>query len=388
MAGIYQRIYSDEFAKVENMVLPEKVIESKKINIDLDYVKDSRIDYSTIYDFISKSLVVEFSKPIDILSTLEGERNKVETIGNHYSPLSCWAVGHKEGLEGIRDIVFRILGKSEKDSSFLFTAADIERLAVVEERFKVLSVYAVVTAGVESNAMRMSKDDGDFYEPGTINILILPNMKITKRAMTRAIITATEAKSAALQDLDIRSVYEPEYQATGTGTDNIIIAEGAGGKPLDNSGGHTKLGELIAKAVYKGVKEAVYKQNGLIPARDISQRLKERKISVGDELSFEDCECGRTKSQLKIELEKLLLEPECASFISSSFSISDDYERGLITDLTQFKKWCITIARDISGTEINELEEYIIENSDTPVVIRMALNALLNSIYMRESEEK
>jgi len=84
----------------------------------------------------------------------------------------------------------------------------------------------------------------------------------------------------------------------------------------------------------------------------------------------------------------LLIEPEYAGFISSSLSISDDYERGLITDLTQFKKWCITIAVDISGTEIIELEEYIFEAGDTPVIIRMALNALLNGIFMREFEEK
>ena len=382
------RVYRDEFSKKENMVLQEKVVKSKKVKIDLDYIEDARIDFSNIYDFTNKSLVVEFKLPINVLSTLEGERDKVKTIGNHYSPLSCWAVGHKEGFEGIRERVFRILNKSEKNSSFLFTAADVERLAVVEEKYKDLSVYAVVTAGVESNAMRMSIDDGDFYEPGTINILILPNMKITKRAMTRAIITATEAKSAALQDLDVRSVYKPEYQATGTGTDNIIIAEGAGDNPLDSSGGHTKLGELIAKAVYKGVKEAIYNQNGLIPARDIFQRLKERKISIGSELSFEDCECGITKSLMSTELEKILLKPEYASFISSSFSISDDYERGLITDLTQFEKWCITVAEDISGKEIIELKEYIIKDSDAPVVIRMALNALLNGIFMREYEEK
>jgi hypothetical protein len=244
-----------------------------------------------------------------------------------------------------------------------------------------------VTAGVESNAMRMSKDDGDFYEPGTINILILPNMKITDRAMTRAIITATEAKSAALQDLDIRSVYKPEYQATGTGTDNIIIAGGAGDKPLDNSGGHTKLGELIAKAVYKGVKEAIYNQNGIIPKRNIFQRIKERKIDIGDGLSSGDCECGISKSDLRTELEKLLLEPEYASFLSSSFSISDDYERGLIIDLTQFEKWCITIAQDISGSGISKLNGFM-DESNAPKVIKMALSALVNGIIERELKNK
>lgn len=90
------------------MVLSEKVAGSKKVAIDLDYIKDSRIDFSTIYDFTSKSLVVEFCRPLGVLSTLEGERKEIETIGNHYSPLSCWAAGHREGLEGFRKRVCRL----------------------------------------------------------------------------------------------------------------------------------------------------------------------------------------------------------------------------------------------------------------------------------------
>jgi len=90
-------------------------------------------------------------------------------------------------------------------------------------------VYALVTAGVKSNAVRMSADEGRFYEPGTINIILLPNMKLTLRAMARAIISATEAKTAALMDLDIRSSYSSSmHRATGTGTDNIIVVEGKG----------------------------------------------------------------------------------------------------------------------------------------------------------------
>lgn len=382
------RVYSDEFAKEENLILPEKVVESKSVNLKLDYVKGCRIDYSNIFDFPNKSLVVEFDRPLKVISTLEGPRENIDTVGNHYSPNALWSVLHDSGVEGLRKRLYKILGKSENNTSFLFTGADVDNTAVIEEKYKDMSVHALVTAGVTSNAIRTSMDEGRYYEPGTINIVLLPNMRLTKRAMTRAIITATEAKSAALQDLDIRSSYSPKYQATGTGTDNIIVAEGSGDIVLDNSGGHTKFGELIARAVYKGVKEAVYKQNGILQERNIFRRLKDRKISIGSELFFEDCECGITKSMLRTELERLLIRPEYASFISSSFSISDDYERGLITDLTQFKKWCIYIACDISGKEIIELKEYLTEDSNIPITIRMALNALLNGIFMREYKEK
>ena len=128
--------------------------------------------------------------------------------------------------------------------------------------------------------MRMSVDEGLFYEPGTINIILLTNMKLTPRAMARAIITATEAKTAAMQDLDIRSSVSPaKSQATGTGTDEVLVVEGRG-KRIDDAGGHCKLGELIATAVYDGVKEAVYRQNGITARRSVFRRLQERRIDV------------------------------------------------------------------------------------------------------------
>ena len=88
----------------------------------------------------------------------------------------------------------------------------MENLSVQKAQFKDMNVYAIVTAGVEDNAMRMSVDEGMFYEPGTINIILLTNMKLSPRAMVRAVITATEAKTAALQDLDVRSSYSPRQK--------------------------------------------------------------------------------------------------------------------------------------------------------------------------------
>ena len=76
-------------------------------------------------------------------------------------------------------------------------------------------VYALVTAGVQDNAVRASVDEGRFYEPGTINVIILTNMQLTPRALTRAMISATEAKSAALQDLDIRTRILPPVRRRG-----------------------------------------------------------------------------------------------------------------------------------------------------------------------------
>ena len=244
-----------------------------------------------------------------------------------------------------------------------------------------MEVYALVTAGVQSNAMRMSKDTGLYYEPGTINIIILPNMMLSPRALTRAIVSATEAKSAALLDLDIRSSYNRKYyRATGTGTDNMIVVQGDGTK-IDSSGGHTKMGELIAKAVYSGVKEAIFKQNGLVIKRSVFQRLKERAITIRGMLKT--CDCGMSVSETAKAVEEILLDTRYAAFMKSAFVISDDYEKGLLQDLSSFESWCKMTAQDIAGKEISLLKD-LYSQDNVPIVLKKAVNAILNGVCFQE----
>jgi adenosylcobinamide amidohydrolase len=374
------RIYGDEFAKKDALVLKEKIYRSRKVELDLNYIRDARISYSTIHDFPNKTLIIDFKEPLSVVSTLEGQRDGVETVGNHYSSPPCWGIGHKLGLKRIRKRVYKVIGKSEDKVSFLFTGADMDNLAIKRKRFKEMEVYALVTAGVKSNAVRMSVDEGRFYEPGTINIILLPNMKLTTRAMTRAVISATEAKAAALQDLDIRSSETPRiHQATGTGTDNIILVEGTG-KQVDNAGGHSKMGELIARAVYEAVQDAVYKQNGIVTQRNIFQRLKERKISVFDLINSIRLEDIDDRRKLVGETEEILLQPQYASFIQASFAMSDDYERGLIINLSGYNLWCRQVAEEIAGKKVEIMKNFI-EIGHIPLVLRMALNTIFNGIY-------
>ncbi|MBE9546803.1 MAG: adenosylcobinamide amidohydrolase [Proteobacteria bacterium] len=370
-------VYEDEFSRKEEQVLKDHVFKSRHLDLDLDYIEDIRISHSNIHDFLNKTLIVDFKEPLTVVSALEGQRSLIESVGNHYSSPPCWSLGHKLGLGRLRERIYNVIGKTEDKVSFLFTGADMDNMAIKRERFKEMEVYALVTAGVKSNAVRMSRDEGRFYEPGTINIILLPNMKLTPRAMTRAIISATEAKTAALQDLDIRSSYTPQInQATGTGTDNIIVVEGTG-KRIDNAGGHSKMGELIAKAVYAGVKEAIYKQNGIVTQRNIFQRLKDRKISVYRLISgmknIED------KRRFIGRLEELLLQPRYASFMESAFALSDNYERGLIADPGVYELWCRNLAEEIAGKKIERMQE-LVNIKDSPRVLRMSLNAILNGL--------
>jgi len=373
-------IYSDEFEIKENQAVKDHVIQSLPIRLDLNYVKKAEIIHSYLNDFIHKTLSIEFSEPLSLLSTLEGFRQSIGFVGNSYSPPQLWAFYHKIGFEKSRNSLYTLLNRSEKNNAFLFTGADMDNLSVRCQKFKDMEVYALVTAGVKSNAVRMSKDTGSYYEPGTVNIILLSNMKLSDRAMSGAVISATEAKTAALWDMDIRSTYTPLINpATGTGTDNIIVVQGSG-KAIDLAGAHTKMGELIAKAVYEGVQEAVYRQNGLVKNRDIFERLKERNITVSGLIA--DCECGLEKRDLSAGLEEILLEPRYAAFLESAFALSDPYEQGLIADLTFFKNNCDQVSEEIAGHKIENAQNFIAFDT-MPQVLRTALNALLNGIVAR-----
>ena len=393
-------IYTREFADPENDVYPSGIFHSKSLDIDLDLVASASIIYSPIYDFENKTLVVDFISPQTILSTLEGQRDNIKTVGNHFLPPPTWSPSHHKGIEHIRDSIRKAIDREKQDISFLITGADMDNLSVQTQEFKEMKVVALVTAGVMSNAMRMAKDEGAYYEPGTINVIILTNYQLSQRAMTRAIIAGTEAKTAALEDMDIRSSYTPRiHEATGTGTDNILVVQGQGQK-IDNTGGHSKMGELIARAVYKGVTEAVLKQNKINAGRNIFQRLKERQITLYQMIKDADCGClGKKKSDFAVLVEHLLLKPEYAAFMEAALAISDEYEKGLIRNLDSFDLWCKQMAEDIvlekidsagiTGADIDTFENMVIDES-IPVVIRKALNGIMNGVRIilcRESGE-
>ncbi|MDY6906444.1 MAG: adenosylcobinamide amidohydrolase [Thermodesulfobacteriota bacterium] len=371
------RIYHGEFAEEGNLVLPEQVTGQSPVTRHPAYVKNATVATSRIYDFINKTLILDLNSPMTLLSTLTGWQTGIQTVGNHYASPPCWAVAHADALGTFQKRVCRIINRDEKVTSLLFTGADMDNLAIGEQSYADTAVWAYVTAGVESNALRMGKDTGGFYEPGTINIILMANRAFSRRAMTRAVITATEAKTAALLDMDIRSSRASGgYRATGTGTDNIIVVQGKG-SPADKTGGHSKIGELIARAVYEGVQSAVRRQNHLAPERTVFQRLEERDITIFSLIGQKTCDCGRSSSELAGAAEQLLLDPVYANFIELALAVSDDYEKGLITDLTAFHQLADEMAASIAGKPVDTGSKSLVIRDDIPTVIQTALNAIL-----------
>ena len=143
------------------------------------------------------------------------------------------------------------------------TAADMDNLAVVTERAAPFVVTALATAGARSNAHRAGTDMGTSVESaGTVNVILLLNAQLSDGAQTNAVIMATEAKTAAFQDLSVPSSYTPSALATGTGTDTVIVVPARDGPEVTYAGGHALIGGLIARATHRAVQEALSKQNG------------------------------------------------------------------------------------------------------------------------------
>ena len=164
------------------------------------------------------------------------------------------------------------LGIPKIDLSFLSTGANMNNLAVCEKSYRDRVVCCLATGGV-GNALRSGVDAAEWVEHdgvytkalGTINIILLTNVTLTDGALAKAIITATEAKTAALQDMDARSSVSPENQATGTGTDNMIVVSGIDpDKKVRNTGGHSKMGELIGATTKVAVAETIKKHEAML----------------------------------------------------------------------------------------------------------------------------
>ena len=231
-------------------------------------------------------LVIELLAPHRVLSTSTvggGQRDDVHFLVNHQS---CEAQGDQErhelisgmGLDAYHHTVCGEIGIDPDRTALMGTAANMAYAVHRSAEFEELRVDAFTTAGVSGNAARagdpaawVETDDGWCkVEPhaGTINTILLLACPLTPSAHARAVITMTEAKSAALAELAVPSRYAPVI-ATGTGTDQFCLAAplDPGRKPKDSTSPHVKLGEIIGVAVMESVKEALCWQNGLEPSR-------------------------------------------------------------------------------------------------------------------------
>lgn len=221
-----------------------------------------------------------FSAPHDALSSCRvfgGSRGDLECLCNHQI---CEPVGHMGQIdESAATGPAAYLGRITREfglpqrTALLTTAANVQCAGRALEEYSSYKALAIATAGVDGNAARAG-DPASYAEteagivilpPGTINIMLFFNTALTPGAMLEAAMLATEAKSSVLQELSVPSLYS-QGLATGTGTDGLAVAAPQGGNCLTNAGKHSKLGEMIGRAVRGAVFEALARQNSLLPA--------------------------------------------------------------------------------------------------------------------------
>ena len=242
-------------------------MDSRRISSPLPYVERAAIHDLMVGGNLQKVFLVEFRHPVDVLSTLEGFR-RVKAVGNVNLHHSLWE--REWTMESLTATVAGMLGMDPQDGSFLFTGVNMDHMAFSTHRFGDMVVWVAATAG-KGNAMRAGVDEGRYIQKGnrwervgTVNVMVFLNMALTPGAMVNVIIPVTEAKAGVFQDLGITSAYTPRVLATGTGTDNVmVVAHGSPGNRITTVGGHTKVGELIARGTREALLEAFYKHEGL-----------------------------------------------------------------------------------------------------------------------------
>jgi len=210
--------------------------------------------------------ILHLPEPRNVLSSRQGFQ-EMSAICNYYIPEPIQELLHNQpqDWDAYSKEVLSTFGLLPDGVATLSTGVNMEHLAWKEEAYDELWVLAFVTAGVTSNAMRVGKDkastierDGVPDKIGTINTILLTSASLDSAAMAGSFITITEAKNIALQEMDVRSSYNPDWQATGTGTDQIIVVSGKGSR-CTYVGGHSKMGELMAQAVTSATISAIKK---------------------------------------------------------------------------------------------------------------------------------
>ena len=159
----------------------------------------------------------------------------------------------QENMEYLRSYGYHLT-----DTVAMMTAVSPEHVEVEEYDSEFGSIVVVVTAGI-GNAVDVSKSWQREELPyfGTINTWVFINGLVSEEAFVQALITATEAKTKALQDEQVK---DPESGtiATGTSTDSLLIASTQQGTSLPYAGPITQLGKLIGKGVYDCTVRAVH----------------------------------------------------------------------------------------------------------------------------------
>jgi adenosylcobinamide kinase/adenosylcobinamide-phosphate guanylyltransferase len=195
-----------------------------------------------------RTLIVTLAKPYRVLSwaPLGGGMRRATIVGNHQVATNDRAA--TESPKRYLSQLIRLMKYDPAQSVMMMTGVDIRRVRIARVVHRGTIVQAWCTAGC-SNALRVGDPATvENRAPGTINIIVVVNEPMSSPALIEAMQLAVEARVATMLAAEIKSTVSGAG-ATGTGTDCIAIAAPISRRSLKYCGKHTRLGELIGRAV-------------------------------------------------------------------------------------------------------------------------------------------
>lgn len=260
-----------------------------------------------------------------------GGFRKAKAVLNVHVPENC---DQKLLHQYPENLILEALRKLNLNPQFaigMLTAADVNKFSVVTADDDGLSVSAVVTAGCSLAEAAGENIKITPFTPGTINTIVAINGNPTESCLLETFITATEAKTAGLRDLDVRSVYSGD-PATGTITDSLVVISTNNGSKIRHGGPASKLGRLVGYCTRKAVKNAILKNGNLSPTRSVLSRLSERKMPIEEivkEISKTN-HFGISVEEINSRITKALGEkPLLALALMMTASIDEEVKKGL-----------------------------------------------------------
>ena len=252
----------------------------------------------------------------------------------------------------------------------MVTAAKIKNYSLVTKKSDEFLVSVAATAGCKHG--ESSGEEMDVQEiHGTINVIVLIDGKPTESCMVASIITATEAKSAALRDLDVRSLYTGD-SSTGSITDSVTIASTNTGKTISYGGPASKLGKLIGYCTRKAVSEALVKQEPFWASRTVLDRLKERHLPL-EKMAAELSKIEGLSFDAKVLEEILKNDPLISVYLFAATKLDDDVKKNLLPselgDVAELSKYFGSLSQ--GSLDCSNLKAY--DAVDLPPFLKQVL---------------
>lgn len=205
-----------------------------------------------------------------------GIRDDLQAVFNHcdLEPVTRYCRMYGDTYEEHLSHAAEAAGLDPKHCAGLSTACFMRTTRIGQIVEQGIEVTLLLTGGINKNGRcagdpaTLWEENGIFRvlpeeesripEPGTINIILHINAKLTPGALAGAVMVVTEAKNAAIRTMQIRSCYTDD-PATGSGTDGVIvIANAESDRTITQIRTDTKLGEAISLLIREKLTDSLW----------------------------------------------------------------------------------------------------------------------------------